>query len=39
MEESGIAHTTPVFTYPLGKSTLGVMDMAGNVWEWQAKFH
>ncbi|MBK8784689.1 MAG: SUMF1/EgtB/PvdO family nonheme iron enzyme [Anaerolineales bacterium] len=38
IEESGIAHTTPVFTYPLGKSTLGVMDMAGNVWEWQANF-
>lgn len=38
IEESGMAHTTPVFAYPLGKSPLGVMDMAGNVWEWQANF-
>jgi formylglycine-generating enzyme required for sulfatase activity len=38
VEESGIAHTTPVYAYPLGKSPLGVMDMAGNVWEWQANF-
>ena len=38
VEESGIGHTTPVFVYPLGKSPHGVMDMAGNVWEWQANF-
>jgi formylglycine-generating enzyme required for sulfatase activity len=36
--ESGIGHTTPVNTYPLGRSPLGVMDMAGNVWEWQANY-
>jgi formylglycine-generating enzyme required for sulfatase activity len=38
VEESGIGHTMPVNTYPLGKSPLGVMDMTGNVWEWQANF-
>jgi formylglycine-generating enzyme required for sulfatase activity len=38
VEESGIGHTTPVYAYPLGKSPYGVMDMAGNVWEWQANF-
>ena len=38
VEESGIGHTTPVYAYPLGKSPFGVMDMAGNVWEWQANF-
>ncbi len=38
VEESGIAHTTPVHAYPLGESRYGVMDMAGNVWEWQANF-
>jgi len=38
ISESGIGHTTPVNAYPLGKSPFGVMDMAGNVWEWQANF-
>lgn len=38
VEESGIGHTTRVDAYPLGKSPFGVMDMAGNVWEWQANF-
>lgn len=35
---SGIKHTTPVNNYTLGKSPHGVMDMAGNVWEWLANF-
>jgi formylglycine-generating enzyme required for sulfatase activity len=37
-EESGIGRTTPVWMYPLGESIKGVMDMAGNVWEWQANY-
>jgi formylglycine-generating enzyme required for sulfatase activity len=38
ISESGIGHTTPVNTYPLGRSPFGVMDMAGNVFEWQANY-
>jgi formylglycine-generating enzyme required for sulfatase activity len=37
--KSEIDHTTPVNTYPSGKSPFGVMDMAGNVLEWQANFY
>jgi len=33
-KESGLGRTSPVGTYPSGKSTYGCMDMAGNVWEW-----
>ncbi len=29
-----IGRTTPVTQYPKGASPYGVMDMAGNVWEW-----
>lgn len=39
VRESGINRTTPVWMYPLGGSTKGVMDMAGNVWEWQANYY
>lgn len=36
LRESGVERTSPVNGYPLGQSFLGVWDMAGNVWEWQA---
>jgi formylglycine-generating enzyme required for sulfatase activity len=36
IDESNIKHTTPVGMYPLGASSLGLQDMAGDIWEWQA---
>jgi len=33
-----VGHTTPVTAYFRGSSPHNVMDMAGNVWEWQANF-
>jgi formylglycine-generating enzyme required for sulfatase activity len=29
-----VGHTTPVGSYPTGATKEGLMDMAGNVWEW-----
>ncbi|MCG8608544.1 formylglycine-generating enzyme family protein, partial [bacterium] len=31
---NGKKETTPVDAYPGGRSSFGVWDMAGNVWEW-----
>jgi len=32
--EPGLGRTTPVGSYPSGKSPYDAQDMAGNVWEW-----
>ena len=34
VSESDIGATTPVGMYPSGASPYGVLDLAGNVWEW-----
>ncbi|HEX7185646.1 MAG TPA: SUMF1/EgtB/PvdO family nonheme iron enzyme [Thermoanaerobaculia bacterium] len=33
-KEEGLETTSPVGTFPDGASPFGVLDMAGNIWEW-----
>jgi sulfatase modifying factor 1 len=37
--EGGPQDTTPVGAYPGGASPYGVLDMAGNVWEWTSSLY
>jgi formylglycine-generating enzyme required for sulfatase activity len=37
--ENNVGATTPVGRYPDGATPEGMMDMAGNVWEWMGNWH
>jgi formylglycine-generating enzyme required for sulfatase activity len=38
-KEGGAAGTTPVGTYPRGASPYGLLDMAGNAWQWTSSLY
>jgi formylglycine-generating enzyme required for sulfatase activity len=37
--DDGFPATAPVGSFPDGKSSAGVLDLAGNVWEWTADWY
>ncbi|MEP7119381.1 MAG: bifunctional serine/threonine-protein kinase/formylglycine-generating enzyme family protein [Byssovorax sp.] len=38
-EDDGFSATAPVGSFPAGAAAHGVMDLAGNVWEWTADYY
>jgi formylglycine-generating enzyme required for sulfatase activity len=38
-EDDGFPATAPVGSFPDGKSSAGILDLAGNVWEWTADYY